>query len=229
MSRPVIDIQKSKWQNPNRNGSSVVGCNMLGNYKIINPLRNSLSMESIQTKYQDRFYKLSWTTGKLMKNDPVSLLTAFYDPTNGNISLKFTGHGSIDINHFRMLSPSQIMSEDTATLPSATYTILNNDAGGLYGVGSELYFYTPDITTLSLNDSSYGISDTYNLGNICPADLTQDDIDSSFVLTPADSNANIKLFGYFAYYIFNASINTYVNTFGKIKVIPLNIVDGGGV
>lgn len=229
MPHPVVDIQQIRWTEQDRYGSSVVGCNMLGNYSRILPLRDSLPITNIQNKYQDRFYKLSWSTGKLMKNDPYTLLTAIYDPSNGNISLKFIGHEYIAINHVRILSPTQIMSEDTATLPSATYTVNNDDSNGLYGVGSEIYFYSPDSVPLGLDDSAYGISDTYNLGNICPPDLNQEDIDTAFAITASDTHMNIPLFGYFSCYIASSYLPTIEVTPCKIKVKPLNMVDGGNI
>lgn len=120
------------------------------------------------------------------------VVTALYDPANGNITLTARDNGApatLAVSAFQFLSPAQKLSGSAATIPPAAisaFTVLNTDASAIYDPPRQF----AEIYASGLGGTLF--SSTWNLGNVAQAGLSQADLNAGFtsngdVLPPAQA------------------------------------------
>ena len=148
-----------------------------------------------------------------------------YDPTNGNLSLFFTGTGSagtgpLGIQELNVLTlgnadagnpamPSGIpnvtagqggLNGVRATLPSAFFQTFNtgSNSDGVNGIYSQIYNANVGSSWFTFSKSNPGVSDTLNLGNVAAMGWSQANINSIFMTDPDlyEGSRNFGSFGY---------------------------------
>jgi hypothetical protein len=118
------------------------------------------------------------------------IVTAFYAPADGNITLSVTDNGSpatLAISAFQLLSPAQDLSGSTAAIPSAAisaFTVLNTDASAIYEPPRQF----AEIYANALGGTLF--STRWDLGTVARTGMTQADLNAGFtsngdVLAPA--------------------------------------------
>lgn len=118
------------------------------------------------------------------------VVTAFYDPADGNITLSVLENGApatLAVSAFQFLSPAQELSGSAPAIPPAAvsfFTVLNTDESAIYEPPRQF----AEIYANGLGGTLF--STTWNLGNVAQTGLTQADINIGFtsngdVLSPA--------------------------------------------
>ncbi len=120
------------------------------------------------------------------------IVTALYDPTDGNITLSVTENGaaaSLAVSAFQFLSPAQELSGSAAAIPPAAvsfFTVLNTDFSAIYEPPRQY----AEIYANGLGNTLFTTS--WDLGNVARTGLTQSDLNAGFlsngdVLAPAQA------------------------------------------
>jgi hypothetical protein len=120
------------------------------------------------------------------------IVTALYDPTDGNITLSVTENGAaatLSVSAFQLLSPAQELSGSAAAIPAAAvsfFTVLNTDFSAIYEPPRQY----AEIYANGLGNTLFTTS--WDLGNVARTGLTQADLNAGFlsngdVLAPAQA------------------------------------------
>lgn len=118
------------------------------------------------------------------------VVTAFYDPADGNLTLAVRDNGApatLAVSAFQFLSPAQKLSGPAAAIPPAAisaFTVLNTDSSAIYEPPRQF----AEIYANGLGGTLF--SSIWNLGNVAQPGLTQLDLNTGFtsngdVLAPA--------------------------------------------
>ena len=145
------------------------------------------------------------------------ILTALYDPANGNITMQAFENGepaSLNIGTFQFVSPALYLSGVAASIPgsaNAGFTVLNTSQSTIVNppsVHSEIYATSfPSATAL--------FTGTWNLGNVATVGLTQSQIASGFTTDPDSSPGGVAVPGHFLYQVQDGDFFT-----GQITAVP---------
>lgn len=145
-----------------------------------------------------------------------------YTGSTGNVSLWFTGTGASGVGPVNMQSLDIITLGDTsggnptmpsgipgvtagqgglnaavATLPTASFQTLNNSAGGLNGIYSQVFNANVGTTWRTFDLTNPGVSNRLNLGNIAATGWNSTIVSSIFMTDPdVYGGPNYGMFGY---------------------------------
>lgn len=107
-------------------------------------------------------------------------VTAFYNPTDGNITLAVLQNGApatLAISAFQFLSPSQYLSGSAAGIPTSAisaFTVLNTDESAIFDPPRQY----AEIYANGLGGTLF--SSSWNLGNVAQTGLSQTDLNNGF-------------------------------------------------
>ena len=145
-----------------------------------------------------------------------------YTGSNGNLSLIFLGTGSsgagpVSIQSLNVITlgdtsssnpamPSGIpgvtpgtggLNTGTATLPPASFTVLNTSSSGVNGIYSEIFNANVGTTWRTFDLTNPGVSDRLNIGNVAATGWSLSNLSTIFMTNP-DVYGSYN-FGKFAY------------------------------
>lgn len=156
-----------------------------------------------------RSWLLAWfavmSTVAPLAVDAAPILTARYDPADGNVTLLAIDDITIEpislsISTFQFLSPSQYLSGTAAAVPASAasfVTVLNTD---------ESTFFDPARTGAEIFITNFGgstplFTGTWNLGNVANTGLSPAQLVSGFTTDPDVSPGEVTLPGRFLYQV----------------------------
>jgi hypothetical protein len=169
------------------------------------------------------------------------ILTAYYDPANGNIKLQNMTSGTQAFQAFTVLTlgnggvgpvsgnPGNVgyMSTGTANLPAGAFNTSNTEAGinGLYSEATASNVTLTPVMTLSPNPSwSVGspigpVGSYWDLGNIAVTGMSQADLDSRFVVS-GDATGGADAYGQILFFYSTNGAPGFTQGTGNVVAIP---------
>jgi hypothetical protein len=160
------------------------------------------------------FLSVAAVPGKLLA---APVLTALYDPVNGNITMQALDDGVpavLDIATFQFLSPAHYLSGETTLIPasaSSGFTVLNTSTSFVVdppSVHAEIY-------ATNLGSGTPLFTSTWNLGNVAALGLTQAQIIAGFTTDPDSTPGEQPVPGHFLYQVQGGGFFT-----GQITAVP---------
>lgn len=148
-----------------------------------------------------------------------------YQPTDGNLTLLFTGTGAAGVGPISLKELNIITLGNTdagnpampsgipnvtagqgglngvrATLPTAVFQTFNtgSNSDGINGIYSQIFNAVLENTWITFTKATPGVTDTLNLGNVAATGWSQANINAIFMTDPDlyDGNRNLGHFGY---------------------------------
>jgi hypothetical protein len=149
---------------------------------------------------------LSMVMMAAVSSHPVSaapVLTALYDPTDGNIKMQALNNGvpaNLSIATFQFLSPALYLSGTAASIPSpaaSLFTVLNTAVSTMVDPAS----VHAEIYATNLGGGTPLFAGTWDLGDVAATGLTQSQINVGFTTDADVSPGNQPLPGQFLYQV----------------------------
>ena len=131
------------------------------------------------------------------------VLTALYDPTDGNIKMQALDNGvpaNLSIATFQFLSPALYLSGTAASIPApaaSLFTVLNTAVSTMVNPSS----VHAEIYATNLGGGTALFTGTWDLGDVAATGLTQNQINLGFTTDADVSPGNQPLPGQFLYQV----------------------------